>query len=194
MAKAKSKAKSKASGRMIICRIERCLGCRSCEIACALAHAASDDIYDAVLEQPRPQRRVRVEPVAKDDSTGRAGAGACPMQCQHCEDAPCLEACPSGALRRAAENGPVLVDADRCIGCKFCVMACPFGAIEMSRDGRAVVKCDLCIERTQAGKEPACVSACPTGALALVDIEEYNRRKRRAAAKMLQAAQQTGEP
>jgi len=184
MAKAKSKAKSKASGRMIVCRIERCMGCRSCEIACALAHAASDNLYDAILEQPQPQRRVRVEP---------AGAGACPMQCQHCEDAPCLEACPSGALRRATENGPVLVDAERCIGCKFCVMACPFGAIEMSRDGRAVVKCDLCIKRTQAGEEPACVSACPTRALAFVDIDEYNRRKRRAAAEMLQAAQKTGE-
>ena len=184
MAKTKSKAKSKASGRMIVCRIERCLGCRSCEIACTLAHAASDNLYDAVLEQPQPQRRVRVEP---------AGAGACPMQCQHCEDAPCLEACPSGALRRATENGPVLVDAERCIGCKFCVMACPFGVIEMSRDGRAVVKCDLCIKRTEAGKEPACVSACPTRALAFVEIEGYNRRKRQAAAEMLQAAQKTGE-
>jgi carbon-monoxide dehydrogenase iron sulfur subunit len=62
----------------------------------------------------------------------------------------------------------------------------------MSRDGRAVVKCDLCIERTQAGEEPACVSACPTGALAFVEIDEYNRRKRQAAAEMLQAAQKAG--
>jgi carbon-monoxide dehydrogenase iron sulfur subunit len=61
----------------------------------------------------------------------------------------------------------------------------------MSRDGRAVVKCDLCVKRTEAGKEPACVSACPAGAIAFVDIEEYNRRKRRVAAEMLQAAQKT---
>ncbi|HUX03110.1 MAG: 4Fe-4S dicluster domain-containing protein [Phycisphaerae bacterium] len=180
----KAKAKSKSSGRMIVCRIERCLGCRSCELACAVEHSASKNLLGALGEETAPQRRVRVE---------ASGGRACAIQCQHCEDAPCIAVCPSGAINQRDEGGPVLIDAERCIGCKFCVVACPFGAIEMSRDGRAVVKCDLCIERTEAGQAPACVSACPTKALVFITVEDYNKRKRQAAVKQLQAAQEAGE-
>jgi len=164
--------------KVIVCRIERCLGCRSCEIACTLAHAASDNLYDAVLEEPRPEKRVRVE--------GTAEFGL-PLQCRHCEDAPCLMVCPTHAIQRAGESDPVLIDTTRCIGCRMCVAVCPFGVIEMSRNGRAAVKCDLCIERTKAGKEPACVAACPTKAMRFVDLKEYTKEKRQAAAAQMQA-------
>lgn len=84
----------------------------------------------------------------------------------------------------------MLIDRDRCIGCKFCVAVCPFGVIYMMRDGRAVVKCDLCIERTKADQEPACVEACPTGALRFVEEEELAAVKRRRTAEELVAASQ----
>ncbi|MBM4019151.1 MAG: 4Fe-4S dicluster domain-containing protein [Planctomycetes bacterium] len=168
------KTKAKAAGKMIVCRIARCLGCRSCEIACAVVHSQSRDLLAALAESPRPQARVRVEPV---------GEHGLPIQCRHCESAPCITVCPTEAMHRASEQSPVVIDAERCIGCKLCMVVCPFGVIEASADGKAVVKCDLCAERTQAGELPACVAACLTRALQFVDAGEDNRRKRREAAK-----------
>jgi len=94
-----------------------------------------------------------------------------PLQCRHCEDAPCVAVCPTGALHREDEEGPVLIDSELCVGCKMCVVVCPFGVITMSRD-KAIIKCDLCIDRLEQGQEPACVAACPTGALRLEEAAE----------------------
>jgi len=179
-----SKTKTKTAGKTIVCRIERCLGCRSCEIACALQHSESQNLREAVLEDPLPQRRVRVM---------AAGPHGLPLQCRHCEDAPCIAICPTGAIHRDSDAGPVLLDSERCIGCKFCMVVCPFGVIDMSRDGKAVVKCDLCIERTEAGEEPACVAACPTGALRFGDLEEWLAERRRAAAEQIATAEDQTE-
>jgi carbon-monoxide dehydrogenase iron sulfur subunit len=164
--------------KIIACRIERCLGCRSCEIACALVHSQSKNIQEAVLETPRPKRRVSVE-----GTEGRA----LPLQCRHCENAPCVVVCPTEAIHRKSESGPVLIDGDRCIGCKLCMVVCPFGVIDLAPGGRAVVKCDQCAERVEAGGVPACVAACLTHALEFVDVDEHNKKKRKAAAKRIQA-------
>ena len=131
--------------------IEKCLACKSCEVACALAHSKSKVLEEAIEEQPKPQRRVTVEAV------GQFGV---PMQCRHCEDAPCMAVCPTGAIHRPQADGPVLIEQDRCIGCKFCLMACPFGV----------------------GRQPACVEACPTKALKLVDEKDLAAGKRKQAA------------
>jgi carbon-monoxide dehydrogenase iron sulfur subunit len=141
-----------------------------------LAHSESKVLEEAVAESPRPQRRVTVEAVEHL---------AVPMQCRHCEDAPCVTVCPTAAIHRHRANDPVLIDKERCIGCKFCLAVCPFGAIDITRDGKAVVKCDLCIERTKAGQEPACVEACPTGALKIVSEKELAAAKRKLAAREL---------
>ncbi|MFO8013381.1 MAG: 4Fe-4S dicluster domain-containing protein [Phycisphaerae bacterium] len=166
------------SHKIIACRVDRCLGCRSCEMACAVEHSESKTLRGAVAESPRPQRRVTVE---------RAGRGGLPLQCRHCEDAPCIAVCPTDAMHRAEEGGPVAIDADRCIGCRMCLLVCPFGVIALRRDGRAIVKCDQCIERTEAGRAPACVEACPTGALVFTTPEEYARLMRREAAEKVRS-------
>ncbi|MHC4498181.1 MAG: 4Fe-4S dicluster domain-containing protein [Planctomycetota bacterium] len=167
--------------RTIAVNIEKCLACRSCELACALVHSESKVLEEAVSESPKPQRRVTVE---------ASGGFAVPIQCRHCEDAPCITVCPTGAIHRHQAADPVLIDKEECIGCKFCLTVCPFGVIDVTRDGKAVVKCDLCIERTKAGQEPACVQACPTGALKLTDEKELAADKRKRTARGLVAATQ----
>jgi carbon-monoxide dehydrogenase iron sulfur subunit len=115
-----------------------------------------------------------------------AGAFAVPLQCRHCEDAPCARVCPSGALSRPSEAEPVLIDQEKCIGCGFCVQACPFGVIRLApspgSDAKAVIKCDLCFGRQAQGLQPACVEACPVRALKFVEVEENARQARRTAA------------
>ena len=156
-------------GKIIVVNIEKCLACKSCEIACALAHSKSKVLEEAVAESPKPQRRVTVE---------AAGDFGVPMQCRHCEDAPCIMVCPTKAIHQQQAEGPVLIDKDLCIGCKFCLMVCPFGVIDISSDGKVMIKCDLCIERAKQGQEPACVEACPTKAIKFADERELVKSKR----------------
>ncbi len=166
-------------GKVIIVDDTRCLSCRQCMIECAMAHTQAATLIEALESDSPPQPRVHVEP---------AGQFGMPLQCRHCEDAPCITICPTGAIHRPTPDSPVLLDAEVCIGCKFCMIVCPFGVIDLSRDGKAVIKCDLCIERTEAGEAPACVSGCPTGALQYKDIDEWVARRRRRAAEHLRKA------
>lgn len=170
--------------KAIMIDIEKCLACKSCEIACAVVHSKSQTLQEAIQETPKPRRRVTVQ---------AAGEFAVPLQCRHCEDAPCIAVCPTGAIRRQETNGPVLIEQDKCISCKFCLLVCPFGVIEVSSDGKAMVKCDLCIERTKAGQEPACVEACPTKALRLGSEKEFAAGKRKRASQELVLAIEKGK-
>jgi carbon-monoxide dehydrogenase iron sulfur subunit len=166
--------------------IERCSACKACEIACAVEHSHSKDLLSAVFEQPAPQKRVHVE---------AAYAYAYPVRCQHCGDAPCIAACPNGAMGRDVLTGAVVVDESRCQGCFMCAMVCSFGAISASPVRRVAIKCDLCSERQLAGEGPACVEACPTHALVFGDEEELARDKRLAAAmRVAKAVNEAPEP
>jgi carbon-monoxide dehydrogenase iron sulfur subunit len=165
--------------KRIVAYPERCTACRTCELACALAHVGTDDLAEAIRRGAKP--RIYIEP---------AGPLAVPLQCRHCDDAPCITVCPTGALWRAGEAEPVLVNQQRCIGCEFCVQACPFGVIVLRKsavpgapDGvRAVIKCDLCQTRLSQGLQPACVSSCPVAALGFEEVDEQARRARTTTA------------
>jgi len=169
--------------RHITVRIERCVGCHTCELACAIAHSRSEDIETMILQADNPGYRIHVEPY---------GPRSIPISCQHCEEAACALACPTGAVKRLAQGKPVLVEEERCIGCSMCVQACPFGVIALRPDGKAAFKCDLCISRLAQGLEPGCVSSCPTKALLLVEDETASKDKRRAAVQKLAEAQEAG--
>lgn len=156
---------------MIVVRVDRCLACKSCEMACAVEHSASRDLQQAIRETPSPKARVSVE----------QGAGfVVPLQCRQCEEAPCVEICPTRALDRADKNSPVVLNHDLCIGCKWCILACPFGVITLDSRNRMVIKCDQCFERVERGETPACVAACPTAALEFKALEEILAEKRQA--------------
>jgi carbon-monoxide dehydrogenase iron sulfur subunit len=154
---------------MLVISTEKCLGCRSCELACAVEHSQSRDLIKAIEEDSLPQYRLEVE---------TAGDLTLPLQCRHCEDAPCVAVCPTHALEKLSPDSPVSLREDLCIGCKWCILVCPFGVIKLRRDRKAIIKCDLCQQRTEEGREPACVEACPTGALTFVEVEKIAKQKR----------------
>lgn len=156
----------------IFVRKDRCMGCHSCELACAVAHSQSQTIYGAMAESPQPKPRVYVE--ALPDTS------PIPILCRHCEDAPCMHACIAGAISRK-ENHAVVTDADKCIGCWTCVMVCPYGVIGRHLEAQKAYRCDRCPDRDQ----PACVSACPTRALVYQTAASFSKSKRQTAAKEL---------
>jgi Fe-S-cluster-containing hydrogenase component 2 len=98
-----------------------------------------------------------------------------PVTCMHCEKAACIDVCPTKALYRDA-NSTVLVNADKCMGCKMCVNACPFGNIEYNYNKKRIEKCDLC------GGSPLCAKYCPTRAIEYVSATESNLSLKRALA------------
>ena len=94
------------------------------------------------------------------------------MSCNHCDDPACTKVCPTTAMHKDPETGLVSVDVDKCIGCGYCHMACPYNAPKVDREKGHSVKCDGCAERVAAGEKPVCVEACPARALDFGTIEE----------------------
>lgn len=141
-----------ASDKRLVVTAGRCVGCHNCELACAVAHSVSKDTVKAVAEEPKPKSRVTVVAV---------GQGAAPIQCRQCDEPLCVEVCPKKALVKE-DSGPVTLDEELCIGCGFCVIVCPYGAVSVNADVKKAIKCDLCATRAEG---PACVEACPVIAI-----------------------------
>ena len=137
---------------------EVCIGCHLCEVYCQLKHARSKDLIKAFKrETPSPIPRIRVD---------EEGVVSLSVRCQQCDDAPCVQACLTGALERDPESRLVNVDEDKCIGCWTCVLVCPLAAIRMDTERRRALKCDLC----QGEEIPVCVANCPNEALVYVEV------------------------
>ena len=145
---------------------QRCTGCRTCEMVCAVKH-------DGVLNPMRSRIKVM-----KWEAEGLY----VPVSCQQCQDAPCMNVCPVKAISRDDEMGCVEVDYDACIGCRSCVVVCPFGAMSFNTIDRQVFKCDLC------DGDPQCVRFCDIDAVQYVDAEEVAIDKKRDAAERLSLA------
>jgi Fe-S-cluster-containing dehydrogenase component len=123
---------------------KECMGCHACEVACKQEHGLGVG--------PRFVRVIESSP------------DFFPVYCHHCAQAPCKAACPVEAISRN-EMGVVLIDKELCIGCKECMEACPFGAMQFDDDTDLAVKCDFCIDRLKNDQAPACSSVCPTGCI-----------------------------
>ncbi|MBA4397730.1 MAG: formate dehydrogenase subunit beta [Syntrophus sp. (in: bacteria)] len=152
--------------------ITKCTGCRGCQLACKQWNqqpAAQTENYGTYQNPPDLQSNtwtlIRFQEIADKDGVKwvfrKDG-------CMHCTDAACVKVCPSTALSYT-EYGTVAINNERCIGCKECVTACPFDIPRYDRATDKITKCDLCLSRIQAALEPACVKACPTGALKFGD-------------------------
>lgn len=180
--------------RTVFVNPERCIGCRQCEIACAVEHSASKDVAPALLEAPIPRKRVHVEP-------GPTLSTSFPNKCRHCDPAPCLQVCPTAAISRDPDLALVLIDPKRCIGCAMCAVVCPFDVLTFHplADGpgpevEVAVKCDGCADRLRHGNVPACSEVCKTDALVFGDINELVSAGRVRQTKMVLAAASTTPP
>lgn len=170
----------------------KCIGCKVCEVACSVAHADKEAITVGMVDTPLITRLYLVQ----------TAAVTMPIQCRHCEDAPCAQVCPVGAISQTKDN--IMIVEKDCIGCKTCLMACPFGAIDFvplyengevicqsglqveTKDGlfekQMVVasKCDLCVGYDSG---PACVMTCPEKALEMI-VPKQQKKKRNVDAAM----------
>ncbi|HEX3031039.1 MAG TPA: 4Fe-4S dicluster domain-containing protein [Bacillota bacterium] len=151
--------------KQILIRTDRCLGCKSCENACKVAHSAQGNLFGAVLGGERLTSRVKVE-------TNRERTLNLPVQCRQCQQPRCVSGCMTGAMY-VNEEGLVLNREEKCVGCWMCVMVCPYGVI--AQDHHKAVKCDQCLS---LGHEPACVQACPTHAIKFAPIADFDKQIR----------------
>ena len=130
----------------LVIKKKDCMGCHACEVACKQEHGLGVG-----------PRLIQVREESPD---------FIPIYCHHCARPPCRDACPVEAITRN-DQGIVLIDEALCIGCRDCVEACPFGAMQFEDNREIAVKCDLCIHRLAENKKTACMSVCPTGCISL---------------------------
>jgi Fe-S-cluster-containing dehydrogenase component len=158
---------------------EKCIGCGSCVRACKAENGVPDGYFRTWVE------RYLVSPEASHvDSPNGGTDGFPPVQtgfeptkaffvpklCNHCKETPCVQVCPVGASYRT-RDGVVLVDGERCIGCGYCVQACPYGSRFISPKTHTAEKCTWCYHRITKGMKPACVEVCPTATRQFGDMK-----------------------
>lgn len=155
--------------------ISKCIGCGRCAAACKIENDVPDEptLFNTWVE--RYEINANGEVVVESPNGGIDGfpptvseaaierSFFVPKLCNHCENAPCVQVCPVGATF-ITQDGVVLVDADYCIGCRYCIQACPYGARWFHPEKRVAQKCTWCYHRLEQGLVPACVEVCPTGA------------------------------
>ncbi|HEX9090549.1 MAG TPA: 4Fe-4S dicluster domain-containing protein [Anaerolineales bacterium] len=157
---------------------ERCIGCKQCEVACAVAHSQAKNLFLAVFESPPSKPRIHAEP-------GLVLNTAFPSKCRHCNPAPCQMACPTAAIFRPVDYPEIVyLNPQKCIACGMCAIVCPFDVItyyaSSSAPGRTAVaiKCDHCLDRQRLGETPACVDSCKVGALEWGELNELVKSAR----------------
>ncbi len=181
--------------KTVFVQTERCVGCKQCEIACAVEHSQSKDLFSAVFEEPQPRPRIQVGPGVYLNTSF-------PNKCRHCNPAPCLAVCPTAAISRTSDQEIVLIDGNKCIACAMCAMVCPFDVIRYYESAEALqgkivaLKCDHCVSRQEKGIEPACVEVCKVNALLFGEVNELVREasSRLARAVSTAAAAVSPEP
>jgi Fe-S-cluster-containing dehydrogenase component len=162
--------------------ISKCIGCGRCAHACKAENDVPHEPYYFNTWVERYQIRTDGEVVVDSPNGGIDGFPTTqseggilrtffvPKLCNHCEDAPCVQVCPVGATF-TTEDGVVLVDEEYCIGCGYCIQACPYGARWFHPEKRVAAKCTFCYHRLAEGLVPACVEVCPTAARIFGEVE-----------------------
>jgi Fe-S-cluster-containing dehydrogenase component len=159
--------------------LDTCVGCHACVVSCK---GWNTENYGVPLSDMDPYGQAegtflnRVHSYEVVPDLGTAQTIHMPKSCLHCDDAPCVTVCPTGASYKRAEDGIVLVNEDACMGCGLCAWACPYGARELDQAAGVMKKCTLCVDRIynenlpEEDREPACVRTCPAGARHFGDL------------------------
>ena len=141
--------------------ISRCIDCRACQVACSVENSV-----------PLNHTRIWIHDQGVQGTFPELSRTFVPYNCMHCEHPPCVEVCVSGATYKDPNNGLVLVDQEACIGCGFCVEACPYDARYLNEKRGVVDKCNGCIQRVEIGQKPACVATCLGGSRLFGDLND----------------------
>lgn len=156
---------------IITTNAQRCISCHACEIACK-----------AEKKTPLEASLGKIVSLGPKMVKGKPRMTSMFVPCFHCEKAWCLEACPTEAIRRREKDGLVYIVESLCVGCKACIMACPWHIPQWNPETGKAIKCDLCMDRVDEGKEPRCVAVCPTDALRFGKPETLSNSTREAYA------------
>ncbi|MCP8969422.1 4Fe-4S dicluster domain-containing protein [Ectobacillus ponti] len=141
---------------------ERCIACRACMIGCEEC-SGHDHLSRMFVDQLMPGETV----------------AASPTPCMHCYTPACAESCPVQAIGITSDGVVLSASHEKCIGCKNCTYACPFGIPRVDDERKLMYKCDLCYDRTSKGRPPMCVSVCPTDTIQFLEEEEVKRKSRK---------------
>ncbi len=156
---AQAAGKDSAHRWAMLVDVRRCIGCQACTISCIMENAVPENSFRTI---------VSTYAVKTGDTTGTY---VLPRLCNHCDNPPCVPVCPVGATYKR-EDGVVLVDGERCVGCAYCVQACPYDARFINHDTGKADKCTFCAHRVEAGLLPACVETCVGGARIFGDLND----------------------
>ncbi len=187
----------------LVVDLDTCVGCHACATACKQWNTSgtTGPLTDKNPYSKDPEgvwfNRIRTFEVEASDQLNSQGVDAAktcsndnfdgktihfPMSCLHCENAECVTVCPTGASYKREEDGIVLIDQDKCMGCNLCAWACPYGARELDQESHTMKKCTLCVDRIydtklpEAERQPACVITCPTNSRVFGDFDDPNSK------------------
>ncbi|MGG0715994.1 DMSO/selenate family reductase complex B subunit [Robertmurraya massiliosenegalensis] len=151
---------------------EYCTGCKACVVACKDKNDLEVGVnYRRVYEHSEGDYVERDEAFIQNVQSFFTS-----ISCNHCENPKCVENCPTGAMHKREEDGVVLVDHEKCIGCKYCMWNCPYGAPQYNEVIGKMTKCNFCIDLIEVGENPVCVGSCPMRALDYGPIEELREK------------------
>ncbi|MBM4761225.1 DMSO/selenate family reductase complex B subunit [Bacillus sp. B15-48] len=151
----------------------RCIGCKTCVIACK---DKNDNEIGVNFRRVYPYESGSFTQNANGTFVQNVQSYFLSISCNHCDNPTCVQGCPTGAMFKRNEDGVVVIDQDKCAGCRYCEWNCPYGAPQYNKELGKMTKCNLCVDLLDKGERPACEGSCPVRAIEVGPIEELRAK------------------